>query len=194
VNPVKTMYIGIKQNLDSSHKPLIIAFVVIISMTLTGGLRADQPSKAQFTGHPECNYTSGDFAVCRISFYRLLARPKLYDEKRITVTGFLAIDAGRLKLYANETAYRYDIDADSVTIDVKVEEAKKILQARNRRYIYFGGIFHYTPKETDGIHSPVGTLTDIFQYVPATDRKHDGFKYDDEILYKVGRDIGSAKK
>lgn len=91
----------------------------------------------------ECSFTVRPVAVCTISFYKLLATPKQYDKKYISVTGYVAISNGRLAVYPARLSYRLSIQQDSFSLRLSGYEMKKLADNLNRHYATIVGVFNY---------------------------------------------------
>lgn len=100
-------------------------------------------STASYARTPECSFTVKPFAVCEISFYKLLATPKKYNDKYIAVVGYVAISDGRLAVYPTEMSYKLSIEQDSFSIQIPMKEREVLAKNINRRYARIVGLFHY---------------------------------------------------
>jgi len=100
-------------------------------------------SVSSYARTTECSFTVKPFAVCEISFYKLLATPKKYNNKYIAVTGYVAISDGRLAVYPTEMSYKFSIEQDSFSIQIPMKERESLAKNVNRHYVRIVGLFHY---------------------------------------------------
>lgn len=120
----------------------------LVSKALCGCLIALFAASALFSTvaqarDSECSFTVKPVAVCEISFYKLLATPKKYNNKYIAVIGYVAISNGRLAVYPTEMSYKLSIEQDSFAIKTPMKERETLANNLNRHYARIVGLFRY---------------------------------------------------
>jgi hypothetical protein len=94
-------------------------------------------------GTPECSFTVRPEAVCKISFYKLLADPERYNNKYIAVAGYIDIDNGRLAVYPDKWSYRYDVPENSFSVEVPVDDRIQMAKDFSGKYVRVVGLFTF---------------------------------------------------
>lgn len=146
------MYIGAKANsVFKSH------YVHLIALFLAGTIC----SMTSYARDRECSFTVKPVAVCEISFYKLLATPKKYDRKYISIVGYVAISNGRLAVYPTRLSYELSIEQDSFSIRTPAEEREDLAKNLNRHYARIAGLFHYQIEEIPDFNPGIGYISKI---------------------------------
>lgn len=109
----------------------------------------------------ECSFAVKPVSVCEISFYRLLAAPKKYDRKYISVVGYVAISNGRLAVYPTELSYKLSIEQDSFSIRIPMKKRKELADNMSRHYARIVGLFNYQIDKIPDFNPGIGYISKI---------------------------------
>jgi len=88
----------------------------------------------------------------RVSMVQLIATPKAFDGKKTQVCGFATIEFEGTSLYLTRDDMKYDINRNSLWLDVRDWEEKR-WTALHRRAICVYGVFKAADKGHRGAHS-----------------------------------------
>ena len=83
---------------------------LLLFLLASAGCRATVPTSA---AHVESGVSVGD------SFIRVVARPELYDGKRVQLVGYMNLEFEGNALYPSEEAWLHGQTADALWIDVE---------------------------------------------------------------------------
>lgn len=128
------MFTGTRANSTFKHR-----YAYLIVLCIVGVLF----SPIAYAHNRECSFTVKPVAVCEISFYKLLATPKKYDKRYVSVVGYVAISNGRLAVYPTKLSYELSIEQDSFSIEIPMKEREKLASSLNGHYARIVGLFNY---------------------------------------------------
>lgn len=89
----------------------------------------------------ECTQFAQSRPACAVTFSQLSSNPEKYEDKVVSLVGFMAIDTFRLFLYPNKDAYEYSDNANSVYLEFSFDEANELTKTHPRHFVQVVGKF-----------------------------------------------------
>ncbi|HEU4662799.1 MAG TPA: hypothetical protein VFS55_02080 [Dokdonella sp.] len=94
--------------------------------------------------------TASCFEVCYVSLLQLIADPVRYEQKRVSVVGYLAIYDHVLALYPTEAQYKIVDIASSVGFRVPASKQQAFADTSLYKYVRVDGVFSSRFRGFDG--------------------------------------------
>lgn len=131
-------------------------FIVLLLMT---GLSLASDVKVKPASTMKCNAVVDKVMVCDISMSRLAAHPEHFNDRLVQIFGYLAIDNGQLVLYTNKLYFRYQVQSESILLDIPYKEKQFISSKWFHQYIKVVGKFAVNSQSDERIGALVTVRT-----------------------------------
>jgi hypothetical protein len=114
------------------------AIALLLTLLAPGGVR-DQIARSATL--PWCEVDSdGKCALYGASIVQLLARPEVFDGKKVRVTGFIHFEEEGNGIYLHQEDYQRHLNSNGLWVEVR--KGTKVGSQCQDRYVLIEGVFH----------------------------------------------------
>ncbi len=134
-----------------------MGFLILLVLTTNLSLASD--AKVEQASSIKCNTVVEKAMVCDISMSKLTAHPEYFNGRLVQIFGYLAIDNGQLVLYTNKLYFQYQVQTESVLLDISYKQKKFISSKWFHQYIRIVGKFSADSQNDERIGALVTVRT-----------------------------------
>lgn len=108
----------------------------------------------------KCGFQGGRVVRCVVNLQDLAAHPRIFDQKKVLVTGYLVVDKNALSLYSSEDSYRHRLPGSSLELRGPAARQVEYLARSKYKTVRISGMFDWTD-EGSFTRGRIGVLRDI---------------------------------
>lgn len=162
--------------------------IFLFALLLMGIVCPAHSADENYSEEQECRFTAVPNAVCSISFYRLIAVPEKFDNKYVSIVGYVGSDSGRLAVFPTKESYLLRNSQESISISSDLNKRIELFNEYGSHTVRIVGKFIYVIK---GDEPGIGQIRDVSNIFKVHPRKHSA---EDQVVTGTAEELSKLSE